>query len=125
MFMVSLLVIIVIIGFIFEVISLLRDPAKVEFHYSLSTGLTETDEPAEIQCIIQNNSILPISYMAVKEIYPSVAAVPEDMINRISHDGIYTKFINRIGSRKRKKLVIQTTISKRGVYSFILAYNAF
>ena len=124
--MLSLLLILIIIGVITEVISLLRNLNKIDFDYVVYPKLKEAGEPIIIQSIISNTGLLPISYFAVREIYPTLSSIPYDVKNHnrddlkthAKIDGIYVKFVNRIGGRQAKKFSFETSINKRGVYTF-------
>ncbi|MCL1848656.1 MAG: DUF58 domain-containing protein [Clostridiales bacterium] len=116
--MLALVLVVIVLGVILETISLHRDPAKVGLEYDISTRNTEPGEAFEVQATITNQSRIPISYLAVNEIYPQVAMLPEDMKFQARYDGTYIKKICRVSGRKRKKLILETRITKRGVYLF-------
>ena len=116
--MLPLLIVFIALGFILEAISLRRNPDMVELDYNISSGVTEPGSPFRVQTVITNKSRLPISYLEITEIFPTVTEIPDGMPIQMKHDGIHVKNICRIRSRRRKRLTLQTSISKRGVYSF-------
>ena len=116
--MIPLLIIIVALGFILEALSLRRNPDMVEFDYQISTDTTEPDVPFKVQTRITNKSLLPLSYLAVREIFPTVAQLPEGMLYQTKNDGSHVRNVCRIKGLQRKKLSLETSISKRGVYLF-------
>ena len=116
--MIALLIVIITLGIILEAISLRRDPEMVELDYAISTGVTEPGAPFKVQTIITNKSRMPVSYLEIKEVLPPVTQLPDDAVYHTKHDGLYVKNICRLRSRQRKKLTLETSIKKRGVYSF-------
>lgn len=116
--MLPLLIVIVAIGMILEAVSLRRDPSMVVLEYELSRRSAEPGELFEVRVSITNNSRVPISYLAVNEIYPLFTDLPENISYRVSYDGAHVKKFCRISGRKRKKLILETSIKKRGVHVF-------
>ena len=116
--MLPILVIIVALGIILEALSLRRDPDMVELDYAMSASVTEPGAPFKVQAIITNKSRMPVSYLAIKEIFPLAAELPEDMLFQVKNDGLYVENVCRVGGRQRKRLILDTSIKKRGVHSF-------
>lgn len=116
--MLTLLLVLVGLGIILETISLRRDPSKVRLEYDISIRNTEPGAPFEVQVVITNESRVPISHLVVNEIYPSSAQLPVQMTYRERYDGAYVRKFCRIGSRSRKKLILEICIKKRGVHVF-------
>jgi len=116
--MIALLFVIIALGLILEVISLRRDPNKVKIDSSISEQVTEPGAPFKVQTVITNRSLIPFSYLSVSEVYPAVAKLPESMTFLTKNDGIYTKMVCRIRGRQRKKLILETSIKKRGIHTF-------
>jgi len=116
--MIAVLFVIIIIGFILEIVSLKRDPDKIELDCAISSPVTEPGAPFKVQTIITNKSLMPFSYLSVKEVFPPVAEVPGDMTSIEKKDGKYTTKVCRIKGHQRKKLTLETSIEKRGVHSF-------
>ena len=117
--MFSFLIVVLVIGIILEVMSLRRDPEKVEFDYSLSTNVIEPGAPFQVRSVITNKSIIPISYLAIQEIMPFMAKLPEGLSFSERKDGYHTENVCRLKGRQRKKLSMETMIEKRGVHTFI------
>jgi len=61
----------------------------------------------------------------VREIFPPASKLPESMIYRSKLSGSYTIKVCRLRSRQRKKLILETTIQKRGVHTFSGEYIEF
>ena len=116
--MVAILLVIILLGIILEIVSLKRDPSKVDLDCAISAQVTEPGALFKVQTIITNKSLIPFSYLSVKEIFPSVAEVPEGMTSLEKKDGKYTTKVCRIKGHQRKKLTLETSIEKRGVHSF-------
>ena len=116
--MLPLLIILIALGTILEAISLRRDPEKVELDYTISSGVTEPGAIFKIQSVVTNKSRIPISYLAIKELFPSIAEIPDRMTSHKRYDGTLVENIFRIRGRQRKKLTLETSIDKRGVYIF-------
>ena len=108
--MYTLLIIVVALGIIFEIASLRRDPDKVEMDYILSSQRTEPGVSFNVQAIVTNKSRVPISYLAVREIYPPDAVIPPQMEFREKNNGLHIKKVCRVNSRQRKKLTMETSI---------------
>jgi hypothetical protein len=116
--MIAVLIIIVALGIILELISLKRDPDKVGLDCNISALFTEPGAAFKVQTEVTNGSIVPVSYLAIWEIYPAVAVIPEDMTFHNRHDGLHIKKVCRLGARQRRKLILETSIKKRGVHLF-------
>jgi len=116
--MFALLVILIILGIILEVVSLKRDLTRVEIGCAVSATCTEPGATFGVQTIITNNSLLPVSYMEIRKVYPLVMEVPENLTLQRGYDGLHVKFVCRMGGRSRKNLVMETSIRKRGLHSF-------
>ena len=114
--MLTLLFVLLALAIILEVISFKRDPDMIELDFSVSTLCTEPGEPFHTLAIVENGSRIPLSYLAVVESYPSGANIPEDMIFRRRQDEILVKKICRVKARQRKRLILETSVSKRGVH---------
>jgi len=108
-----------------EMLSLRRNPDEVEADGILSTRVAEPGELFRMQTIVTNKSIIPVSYLAVKEAFPSAARLPERMIYRSMSNTTYIKKICRLKGRQRKKLIMETSINKRGVHMFTGDYIEF
>ena len=115
----SLLIIIIAVGIILEVISLKRDPAKVKFNYVISTGTAEPGTPIKVQSIITNQSRIPISYLLIRELFPHMAELPDGLTSYAAKDGVFTENVCRVKGRQRKKIILETSINKRGVHMFM------
>jgi hypothetical protein len=114
--MIVLLIIIITLGIILEITSLKRDPDKVEIDSVISPKCTEPGAPFKVQTTITNKSRLPISYLAIRAVYPLLAQLPEGMNYSTRHDGLHAKIICRVKGRQRKKLMFDASIEKRGVH---------
>jgi len=114
--MYALLVVVIVLGIILEVFSLRRDASKIEVDSVVSTNFSEPGMPFNVRTTITNRSLLPISYLAIKEVYPSAAILPASMSSQQTGDGLLTDIICRIGGRHRKRLMIEVVIEKRGVH---------
>jgi len=123
--LILLLFTLIVIGIILEVISLKRDPNEVDADGVLSTRVTEPGEPFNMQTVITNKSFIPVSYLAIKEIFPPASKLPADIIYRSKLSGSYTIKICRLRARQRKKLIMETSIQKRGVHTFAGEYIEF
>ena len=116
--MLPILVVIIVLGVILETLSLRRDPDMIELDYAMSARVTEPGAPLKVQAVISNKSRIPVSYLAVREIFPLAAEIPEDMLFQMKNDGLYIENVCRIRGRQRKRLILDTSIKKRGVHSF-------
>ena len=116
--MLSVFILIIAIGLILEAISLRRDPASLGFDYTISTGITEPGVPFSIHTIVTNKSRLPISYLAINEVFPLATGLPEGMVYQEKHDGLHSNNICRVSGLQRKKLTLNVSIKKRGVHIF-------
>ena len=116
--MLTLLIVLIAIGIVLETISFRRDPDLVELEFAISTLCTEPGAPFYVQAIVENSSRIPLSYLAVIELYPTTAAIPDDMVYRARLDDVFVKKICRIKGRQRKRLTLETAITKRGVHLF-------
>jgi hypothetical protein len=117
--MIALFIIIITLGIILEIASLKRDPDKVELDSVISPQCTEPGVPFKVLTTITNNSRLPISHLAIREIYPQLAQLPENMEYSTRHDGLHAKVICRVAGRRRKRLILDASIEKRGVHQFM------
>jgi len=111
------LLIIIAIGVILEILSLKRSTSKFDVDCSVSVAVTEPGEPFKVRTIVTNNSMLPISYLAVREAFPSVASLPEGMSFTEEKDELHGKRIFRLSSRERSRQTINVNINRRGVYN--------
>ena len=116
--MLTLLFVLIAIAIVLETISYRRDPDLVGLEFAISTLCTEPGAPFHVQAIVENNSRIPLSYLAVIETYPPTAAIPENMVFRVRPDDVYVKKICRVKGRQRKKLTLETAVTKRGVHLF-------
>ena len=116
--MLPLLLVIIVLGIIIEAVSLRRDPDKVELDHSMSAQSCEPGAPFSVQTVITNKSRIPLLYLAINEVYPLAAQLPEGMISRTKYGDSHIKHICSVNGRRRKRLALETTINKRGVYSF-------
>jgi len=116
--MLPFIIILIVIGATLEIISLRRDPALVEHDYSVSTGSTEPGKPFVIRSILTNKSRIPVSYLAVREVYPEAVTIPAGVSSRATLDGLNVKNICRVKGLERKKIALELTIAKRGVHVF-------
>ena len=116
--MITLLIIIVVLCAILEIISLKRDPEKLEFDYAISVPCTEPGVPFNVQAIVTNKSRVPVSYLSVREVFPAAADVPEHLVYRLRDNDVFIKKVCRLKSSQRKKLTMETSIEKRGVHTF-------
>jgi len=122
---IPILFILIALGIILEVISLRRNPDEVEADCVLSTGFTEPGEPFTMQTIVTNKNIIPVSFIAVREILPPASKLPESIIYRTKLSGVYTRKVSRLRGYQRKKLIMETSIDKRGVHVFAGEYLDF
>jgi hypothetical protein len=116
--MLPFLIILIILGAAMEILSLRRDPALLEMDYSISTDATEPGKPFAVQSILTNKSRIPVSYLAVRELLPEHAIIPNGVKTRIAKNGLLVKNIYRMKSRQRKRLALELSITKRGVHLF-------
>ena len=116
--MLPVLVVIIVLGMILEALSLRRDPDMIELDHAMSANVTEPGAPFKVQAIITNKSRMPVSYLAVREIFPLAAELPEDTLFETKKDGFYVENVCRVRGRQRKRLMLDTSIRKRGVHSF-------
>jgi len=116
--LITLLIILIIIGIILETISLKRDPDEVEVYGLLSTRVSEPGDTFDLQTTVTNKSLIPISYLAVREVLPAASVLPDGIVYRSKLSGSYTKKICRLRGRQRKTLIMETSINKRGVHIF-------
>ena len=117
--MFALLLIFIALGALVEILSLRRDPDKIDLSCSLSASFTEPDTPFEVTSVITNRSRLPISYMLLTENFPMHTQIPEGLEATERNQLIYVKNVCRIGGRQRKKRSVEITIAKRGVHLFL------
>jgi len=116
--MFAFFVIIVIIGLLLEGISLKRDMSKVSVDFEISSYCTEPGVPFSIQTLVKNRSRVPLSYLAVIYTFSLHANLAEGLNYTKKAHGLLVKKICRIGGRRRKKLVLQTSLDKRGIHAF-------
>ena len=116
--MLALLLIFIALGALAELLSLRRDPDKIDMDCSLSAGVTEPEVPFEVTTVITNRSRIPISYLLLTEAFPLYAQVPGGIEATERHRNVYVKNVCRVGGRQRKKRSVAITINKRGVHSF-------
>ena len=116
--MLSLLILVIILGIILEAVSLKRDPANVELDYALSESAAEPGVPFKVQVIVTNRSRIPVSYLAIREVFPSSSELPDGIVFRVQYDGFHIENICRLNGRQRKRLILETSIKKRGVHTF-------
>ena len=116
--MLPFLIILIVLGAVLEIISLRRDPALIEMDYNISTNLTEPGKPFVIQSTITNNSRVPVSYLAVRELIPECTEIPDGVTTHVVKDGLLVKNIYRLSGLRRKKLLLELSVSKRGVHMF-------
>ena len=114
--MLPFIIILIVLGIIAEVVSLRRDPSLVEHDYSVSVGATEPGRPFTVRSVLTNKSRIPVSYLAVREVYPEVVDIPAGVDSRATLDGFNIKSICRVKGLERKKLSLDLTIKKRGVH---------
>ena len=106
------------LGIILELISLRRNFSKVSVNFEVSAYCTEPGVSFDIKTTVSNKSYVPISYIAVADTYSSHTVLPENLnVTKRSH-GINVKKICAVGGRRKKKLILHTSIEKRGVHSF-------
>ena len=117
--MLPFLIILVILGAVLEILSLRRDPSLLEMEYFISKDATEPGKPFTVQSVLTNKSRIPVSYLAVREIFPESAVVPEGVTTRPAKNGLLVKNIYRMKGLQRKKPELELTIYKRGVHVFI------
>jgi len=122
---IPILFILIALGIILEVISLKRNPDEVEADCILSTRLTEPGVPFTMQTIVTNKNIIPVSFVAVREILPAASELPESIVYKTKQSGSYTRKICRLRGYQRKKLIMETSIDKRGVHYFAGEYLDF
>ena len=116
--MIVLLFVIIVIGIILEVASLRRDIYKVEIDSTITPQCVEPGTPFQVHTTLTNKSRLPISYLAIKKVFPLVAQLPESMERVAMIDGLHAEVVCRISGRSRKKLMYEASIEKRGVHPF-------
>jgi len=116
--MIALLFSLIVLGIIFEIVSLKRNPDKVKYDCAISASVTEPGVPFKVQSIITNTSRLPVAYLGVREVFPSHAKLPEDMEFNERIDGLHVLNTCQMRGRQRKKLSLEVSIDKRGVHSF-------
>lgn len=116
--MLPFLVILIVLGAVIELLSLRRDPSLLEMDYSILTDAAEPSKPFAVQSILTNKSRIPISFLTVRELFPEHTVVPDGVTTRIARNGLLVKNIHRMKSLQRKKLVLDVSISKRGVHIF-------
>jgi len=116
--MLVILIVFIVLGIILEAISLRRDPSKTELDCSISIGCVEPGVPFNVHTLITNRSLVPISYLAVRKVYPIYMDVPVNLASQELYDGLHVKYVCRLGSHRRKKLTLETSIRKRGVHLF-------
>jgi hypothetical protein len=117
--MITLIISLVALGLILEIISLRRDPSKLKYDISLSSACIEPGVPFEILSIISNTSRLPVSYLEITEIYPSLSQIPENVeIEKGKKAEILIRKTCRLRAFKRKKIAMDVSINKRGIFSF-------
>ncbi|NMA24248.1 MAG: DUF58 domain-containing protein [Clostridiales bacterium] len=112
------LIILILLGALMEILSLRRDPSLLEMDYSISTDAAEPGKPFAVQTVLTNKSRIPVSYLAVREYYPEYAVVPDGVTTQAARTGLLVRNICRMKSRRRKKLALEVSISKRGVHIF-------
>ena len=113
-----LLLVLVALGVILEVLSLRRDPETVGLEYSVSVQTAEPGSPFDVQITVTNRGFLPLSYIAITEMSPKTAQLPDCQVCYELQDGVNTKKVCRLSARQRKKLTTQVSVSKRGVHVF-------
>jgi len=122
---IALLFILITIGIILESISLRRDPNEVDADGVLSKRVAEPGEPFHMETIVTNKSLIPVSYLSIREIFPTASKLPGEMTYKAKSINTYTKKICRLRGRQRKKLILETSIQKRGVHLFMGEYIEF
>ncbi|MCL1834950.1 MAG: DUF58 domain-containing protein [Oscillospiraceae bacterium] len=110
--------ILIALGIILEIISLRRDPGIVKLEYDLSARCVEPGAPIHVHATVTNGSRVPISYLAVNETYPMEATLPKGIMYRNRLDSLQIKKICRVKGRQKKKLTMEASVEKRGVYTF-------
>ena len=116
--MLTLLFVLIAVGIILETISFRRDPDMVGLEFAISTLSTEPGAPFHVQAIVENNSRLPLSYLAVIEIFPVSTTLPKNMIFKQRPEETHIRKICRVKGRQRKKLTLEASLRKRGVHQF-------
>ncbi|MCL2226889.1 MAG: DUF58 domain-containing protein [Oscillospiraceae bacterium] len=116
--MLALLIIIAAVGLVLEAISLKRDPGKVDVDFKTSTHRSEPGAPFNVQTVVSNRSFVPISYLAIIQTYSLHAALPSGLDSTNKIYGVGIKKNCRVGGRRKKKLILQTSVEKRGLHSF-------
>ncbi|MCL2663536.1 MAG: DUF58 domain-containing protein [Oscillospiraceae bacterium] len=114
--MIALLFIIIALGIILEIASLKRDPEKVEIDTVISPQCNEPGAPFKVQTTIANKSRLPISYLAIRVVYPLLTQLPDSMKYSTRDNGLHAQIICMVKGRQRKKLMYEVSIEKRGVH---------
>jgi hypothetical protein len=116
--MLPFLIILILFGAVMEIISLRRDPSLLEMDYYISTDSAEPGKPFAVHSVLTNKSRIPVSYLAVRELFPEHAIVPDGVTTVTTKNGLLVKNIYRMKSRQRKKLALELSITKRGVHLF-------
>lgn len=116
--MLSFLIILVLLGAVLEILSLRRDPSLLEMEYELSTGATEPGSPFTVQTVLTNRSRIPLSYVAVRELFPPQIELPNGVETRPAANGLLVKNIYRMKGLQRKRQLLELSASRRGVYMF-------
>ncbi|MDR2572694.1 MAG: DUF58 domain-containing protein [Oscillospiraceae bacterium] len=118
--MITLIISLIALGLILEIISLRRDPSKLKYNIDLSTACTEPGVPFTVHSIISNTSRIPVSYLEITEIYPSLSQIPENVeVEKGKRAELLIKKTCRIRAFKRKKIALDVLINKRGIFTFI------
>jgi len=116
--MIAFFAILIGLGIIIEIISLKRNFSKVSVNFEVSAYCTEPGTPFNIKTTVSNRSYVPISHIALSDTYSRHATLPENLTVLRRKHGIHIKKICAVGGRRRKKLILQTSIEKRGVHPF-------
>jgi len=116
--MIALLIVVVVLGIVLEVISLRRDTSEIVADCALDTAVAEPGELFKIVTTVTNNSVLPVSYLAVREVYSTDVVLPENMPSTVELEGKCIKRVYRLKGRQRKKQSLEVSLNKRGVHIF-------
>jgi len=114
--MITFFAILIGLGIIIELISLKRNFSKVSVDFGVSTYCTEPGDSFDIKTTVSNRSYLPIGYVAISDTYSRHTFLPENIKASNLSQGTCVKKICFVGGRRRKKMIMQAYIEKRGVH---------
>ncbi|MCL2201577.1 MAG: hypothetical protein FWB75_06390, partial [Oscillospiraceae bacterium] len=95
--MIYFFIMLIVVGTVLELISLRRSTAKISVEFEVSVYSTQPGVPFEIKTVVTNQSLMPISYLAVAQTYPLHAKLPDKIKTLPRTHSVSLKKICRVG----------------------------